>query len=138
MAIVVKGMAPLVQVFDMPTSIAFYRDALGFEVVQGDRPGDDCDWAMLKLNDEYLMLNTAYESEFRPPVPDPRRIAAHRDTTIYFSCPDVDAAYNHMLAAGVAVKSPSTTGYGFKAIVVDDPDGYGLCFQWPAESQRKH
>lgn len=133
MAISVKGMAPLIQVFDMPASIAFYRDKLGFELVQSDRPGDDCDWVMLKLDDAYLMLNTAYESEFRPPAPDSRRITAHSDTAIYFSCPDVDAAYKHILGAGVEVKPPSITGYGYKAIIVNDPDGYGLCFQWPAE-----
>lgn len=133
MAIVVKGMAPLVQVFDMPTSIAFYRDALGFEVVQSDRAGDDCDWAMLRLNDEYLMLNTAYESDYRPPASDPRRNAAHNDTSFYFRCEDVDAAYNHLSGRGLEVKPPTITGYGFKAVFVNDPDGYVLCFQRPAE-----
>ena len=133
MAIVVKGMAPLVQVFDMPTSIAFYRDALEFEVVQSDRSGDDCDWAMLKLNDEYLMLNTAYESDDRPPASDPRRTAAHNDTAFYFRCEDVDAAYNHLSGAGLEVKPPTITGYGFKAVSVNDPDGYVLVFQRPAE-----
>ena len=133
MAIAVKGMAPLLQVFDMPDAIAFYRDKLGFEVVNSNAPGDDCDWAMLRLGEEVLMLNTAYEKEFRPPAPDPRRIAAHGDTTIYFSCPDVEMAYNHMLAAGGAVEPPSITGYGFKAVYVKDPDGFFLCFQWPAE-----
>jgi len=29
MAIEIRGMAPLLQVFDMPTSIGFYRDMLG-------------------------------------------------------------------------------------------------------------
>jgi len=33
MAIEIRGMAPLLQVFDMPTSIAFYRDVLGFDLV---------------------------------------------------------------------------------------------------------
>lgn len=28
----IKGMAPLLQVFDMPASIAFYRDTLGFPI----------------------------------------------------------------------------------------------------------
>ena len=32
MGIEIRGMAPLFQVFDMPTSVAFYRDVLGFEV----------------------------------------------------------------------------------------------------------
>ncbi len=39
------------------------------------------------------MLNTAYEEDARPRAPDPARVAAHEDTAIYFSCPDVDAAY---------------------------------------------
>ena len=29
----IDGMAPLLQVFDMPTSLRFYRDVLGFEVI---------------------------------------------------------------------------------------------------------
>ncbi len=32
MSIKVEGVAPLIQVFDMPTSVAFYRDVLGFEL----------------------------------------------------------------------------------------------------------
>lgn len=39
MSIVVKGMAPLLQVFDMPAAIAFYRDKSGFEVVNSNAPG---------------------------------------------------------------------------------------------------
>jgi glyoxylase I family protein len=94
MAIEIRGMAPLLQVFDMPTAIAFYRDVLGFEVVSTSKPrGEHFDWALLKLNGVELMLNTAYEDDARPPVPDPARIAAHDDTAIYFGCPDVDAAY---------------------------------------------
>lgn len=34
MAIQVRGMAPLLQVYDMPTSIRFYRDTLGFAIVR--------------------------------------------------------------------------------------------------------
>lgn len=34
MALDIHGIAPLLQVFDMPTSIHFYRDVLGFEIVQ--------------------------------------------------------------------------------------------------------
>ena len=33
MGIKIQGMAPLIQVFDMPRSVAFYRDVLGFELV---------------------------------------------------------------------------------------------------------
>ena len=75
MALDILGLAPLLQVFDMPTSIHFYRDILGFEVVNTSRPGEDFGWALLRLNAVELMLNTAYEKTsahlFRTPIGRP-------------------------------------------------------------------
>ena len=133
MGIEIRGMAPLLQVFDMPTSIAFYRDVLGFEVAATSKPGaENFDWALLRLNGMELMLNTAYEEDSRPPEPDRARIAAHDDTAIYFGCPDVDAAYAHLRSRAENVKEPKVAPYGMKQLYVHDPDGYNLCFQWPA------
>jgi glyoxylase I family protein len=132
MGIEIRGMAPLLQVFDMPTSIVFYRDALGFEVVTTSEPHRErFDWELLELNGVELMLNTAYEDDARPLVPDPARIAAHHDTAIYFGCPDVDAAYAQLRAHGVAAEEPKVAPYGMRQMYVSDPDGYNLCFQWP-------
>jgi catechol 2,3-dioxygenase-like lactoylglutathione lyase family enzyme len=134
MALEIRGMAPLLQVFDMPASVAFYRDVMGFEVVSTSKPrGEHFDWALLQLNGVELMLNTAYEEDSRPPAPDPARIAAHDDTAIYFGCPDVDAAYAHFRARGVAAQEPKIARYGMKQLYISDPDGYSLCFQWPAK-----
>lgn len=133
MAIAFDGMAPLLQVFDMPASIAFYRDVLGFQVVQSDRPGDDCDWAMLRRDGVTLMLNTRYEKHARPPAPDPARAALHGDVTLYIGCPDVDGAYDHLRAHGLEVDPPAVAPYGMKQLGLRDPDGYGICFQWPAD-----
>src|SRR5262245_29228244 len=132
MPIEVQGLAPLIQVFDMPTSIAFYRDKLGFTVAATSQPGDDCDWALLKLDGAELMLNTAYEKEHRPATPDPARIAAHEDTALFFGCRDVDGAYAHLQAMGVDAQPPKVAPYGMKQIYLTDPDGYVICFQWPA------
>jgi glyoxylase I family protein len=129
MAIKTQGMAPLLQVFDMPTSISFYRDTVGFEVVDPTR--DDVDWALLRLNGVELMLNTAYEKHDRPQVRDEARTAAHADTAIYFGCPDIDAAYSFLSDNGVTLDKPIITSYGWKAIYVHDPDNYCLCFHWP-------
>jgi len=134
MGIEVRGLVPLLQVFDMPTSIKFYRDVLGFEVAATSKPGsDDVGWAMLKLDGAELMLNTAYDDDMRPPVPDPARVAAHDDTAIYFGCPDVDAAYQHLLDRGMDVEEPKIAHYGMKQLYLKDPDGYVLCFQWQAK-----
>ena len=133
MSIEVRGVCALLQVFDMPTSIRFYRDLLGFEVVQtSPREGDQFDWGLLRLNDAELMLNTAYEQDDRPAMPDAKRIAAHQDTGLFFGSPDVDAVYRHLRSHGVDVEEPKVAPYGMKQLYVRDPDGYVLCFQWPA------
>ena len=79
------------------------------------------------------MLNTAYEAHERPPAPDPARVVAHADTTLFFTCADLDAAYAHVRARGLDVEAPTVRDYGMRQLSVTDPDGYGLCFQWPAE-----
>jgi glyoxylase I family protein len=132
MPIHIRGLAPLFQVFDMPAAIHFYRDIIGFEVVSTSRPGEHFDWALLRLNGVELMLNTAYEQDARPSAPDPARVEAHEDAALYFGCEDVDAAYRHLRANGLQVTEPAVAPYGMKQIYLSDPDGYVLCFQWPA------
>ena len=135
MAIEVRSMSPLLEVFDMPTSLAFYRDKLGFQVTGDSGKGDDSGWVMMELGDATIMLNTAYDDGERPDAEDPARVAAHGDTCIYFSCPDVDAAYEHLKANGLNVDPPSIAPYGMKQLYVLDPDGYNLCFQSPDGSR---
>lgn len=132
MAIAVRGLAPLLEVFDMPSSIHFYRDLLGFELVSTSTPGDRRDWALLRLDEVELMLNTAYEDHERPAAPDPARVASHADVALFFSCPDPDAACAQLRARGVEVDEPILPDYGMRQLWLADPDGFRLCFQWPA------
>jgi catechol 2,3-dioxygenase-like lactoylglutathione lyase family enzyme len=134
MSIEVRGVCALLQVFDMPMAVRFYRDALGFDLVEtseGER--DRFDWCLLRLNDTEIMLNTAYEEDDRPAVPDPARVEAHGDTILYFGCPDVDAAYRDLKARGIDVDEPQVAPYGMKQLYLSDPDGYALCFEWSSE-----
>ena len=133
MPIKVHALTPLIEVFDMPTSVAFYRDVIGFDVVMQSCPGDNFDWGLLRMGNAELMLNTAYEADQRPAVPDPVRRAGHSDTTLFFYCPNVDEAYEYLRSKGIAVEKPVVRVYGMKQLSVTDPDGYGLCFQYPAE-----
>jgi glyoxylase I family protein len=132
MALDIRGLASLLQVFDLAASIHLYRDILGFEVVSTSRPGEQFNWALLRLIGVELMLNTAYESGERPSIPDANRTAAPDDTGWYFGCPHVEGAYNHLRAKGLAIKQPVIRPYGMKQLNIADPDGYNLCFQWPA------
>ncbi len=130
MAIEVTGICTLLQVYDMPTAVRFYRDVLGFEIVAtSPRHGDQFDWGLLRLHGVEVMLNTAYEGPDRPEAADPARAAAHADTTLYFGCPDVDAAYRHLRSHGIDAEPPRVAPYGMLQLYVRDPDGYQLCFQ---------
>lgn len=130
MALTIRNLVPLLEVFDLPASIAFYRDVLGFKLISGD----DSWWAMLELGGATLMLNTAYERDERPPKPDPARVKGHADTSLYFSS-DPDEIYAHLRSIGLNVKEPSVTSYGMKQVSIRDPDGFQLFFTRPADSK---
>ncbi len=124
----VKSMCPLIQVFDMTRSLAFYRD-IGFSLVSDHDHVGNLDWCLLKLGDAYLMLNTAFEAHERPPHPDPTRLAAHEDTGLFFECDSADDVFSYLRARGIAAEQPRTASYGMRQTYLRDPDGYVLCFQ---------
>ncbi len=60
MAIEVQGVCPYFEVYDMPNSIRFYRDQLGFEIVStSPYLGGNTDrfhWCLLRLGTAEIML----------------------------------------------------------------------------------
>jgi glyoxylase I family protein len=133
MGIELRGTVTLLEVFNVRTSIAFYQKAFDMEVVQSAGPGEILGWAWLRRGDVELMLNSMYDPGSEPEAPDPARIQAHADTTLYIGCPDVEGAYQILKSKGIASKPPVTACYGMKQLSFSDPDGYGICLQWPAE-----
>ncbi len=134
MAIDVRGVTTLLEVFDMQASIAFYRDLLGFEVVQTWGPDGNWSWAMLRAGHSTLMLNTAYDEGERPAVPDAGRVRGHADTELYVACANVNDVHEHLRQKGHAVNPPIVTHYGTNQIWLTDPDGFRVCFQSPVAS----
>ena len=114
MAIDFGGMAPLIQVFDMPEAIRFYRDVLGFEVVTDSGEGDAPQWVWLHRAGVDLMLNSAYEEDERPESPDGSRVQSHSGTCLYFACRDLEAMLAHLRQHGLTVtvmeRDPEVTG----------------------------
>jgi glyoxylase I family protein len=82
-----------------------------------------------------LMLEPLYPADKRPPAPDATRITHHHDTTIYFGCPDVDSAWRRLRSNNIIADEPRVASYGMKQLYFTDPDGYGLCLQWPATKE---
>lgn len=137
MAIEMRGLVPLLQVFDMTESVAFYCGLLGFEVFQAspevETPeGRFSHWMWLRRGGAEVMLNTAYDSGERPPARDLERERGHRDTGLFIGCPDVDAAWRSLTEQGLELPPPTVAGYGMKQLHLRDPDGYALCLQGEA------
>jgi len=128
------GGCPLISVYDMNRAVAFYRDQLGFDLVQhapfvDAAEGHYFHWAWLRRGPAQLMLNTAYDANERPASVDAARQAAHADTCLYFGCDDVDAVHADLVAHGVQAEPPKNAPYGMRQVFLRDPDGYGLVFQ---------
>ena len=71
MSLKFDGFVTLIQVFDMPTSLVFYRDVLGFYIIS-DAPADGrCDWAWLR---EPVVTSYGMEQVYLPD-PDGYRFA---------------------------------------------------------------
>lgn len=136
MALDVRGLTPLFFVYDMPTSLRFYCDLLSFEVVRNSPPVEEVTfhWCLLRLGGAELMLNTEYEfNSERPAQRPPAFTQAHSKVCLYIDCPDVDAAYEQLKDKVPTIRKPTIAYYGMKQLNLTDPDGYGLCFQWPAD-----
>jgi catechol 2,3-dioxygenase-like lactoylglutathione lyase family enzyme len=120
---------PLLQVYDLPTSLAFYRDLLGFEVVTAAPPGPVTHWVLLRNGAVRLMLNTKYEFDYERPL-EPDRTSGRDDFILYVTCEDADAAYSELQARGwTDLEEPATASYGMRQVTVRDPDGFRLCLQ---------
>ena len=134
MPVTATSVTPLLEVYDMRCSVAFYCDLLGFALVDKYEPDGNLYWAMLKLGGATgggatIMLNSRYEAKDQPAQADPSLRPGHADTTLFFMCDDVDAAYAHVRAKGIDAKEPANTHYGMRQLYLTDPDGFQLCFQ---------
>lgn len=139
MALDIRGVCPYFEVYDMPSSLRFYIDQLGFTIIEhSPHLGGDpyrYHWVWLRLGTADIMLNTCYEfDDERPTREEHLRLRRHRDACLFFGCPDVGAAYAELTARGVVIdQPPKVAPYGMKQMYFRDPDGFGLCFQWKAE-----
>jgi predicted enzyme related to lactoylglutathione lyase len=75
----------------------------------------------------YLMVRTSSSSSlgFMPPHPEMRGgDAAPREPGLYFLVPDVDRAYQHLLAKGVRfTRPPEAMPWGHRVLTTTDPEG---------------
>jgi catechol 2,3-dioxygenase-like lactoylglutathione lyase family enzyme len=128
----IAGIAPFFIVADVPATLAFYRDKLGFEVTfRGPEPDDEFfgivrrDGAMIMFKALGVILDGKGVSV--DPVPNFKREPAF-SWDAYIDVPDPDALAAALASRGVRAVPITSDGDGLRGFVVEDLDGYGLYF----------
>ena len=126
----IAGISPFFIVKDVPSSMAFYRDRLGFEITfEGPSP-DDIFFGIVRRGGAQILM----KSVGVPPVPnytrDIKQGIARWDA--YVDVPDPDALATEFAARNVAFFQPlQDTEDGLRGFELKDSDGYILFFGRP-------
>ncbi len=113
------------KVADLERAIAFYRDALGFDVT--DRIGRQAAFLSAGGYHHHIGLNT-WESEGGTPPPAGTTGLYHA-AILYPTRADLADALRRLLAHGIRLDGASDHGVS-EAIYLHDPDGNGLELYW--------
>lgn len=126
----IGGASPLFIVRDVPKTLAFYRDKLGFEVTfEGPEP-DDIFFGMVERGRAMLM----FKSIGVEPVPNCTRDigCGIASWDAYFYVPDPDALYEEFASRNVDFKRPlCDNSDNLRGFEVYDNNGYVLYFGRP-------
>jgi len=130
MAIELRGQCPLLQVFDMPESLAFYRDKLGFEITfQGPEP-DDIFFGIVQRGRAMIMMKEIGVAPTPNCTRDIGKGIARWDSYVFV--PDPDALAEEFTMRNVEFSEPlADTDDGLRGFEIKDVDGYVLFFGRP-------
>ncbi len=117
-----KSLIPMLNVANVEKSIAFYQDALDFDVLNHDEHDGRLQWAMVKSGNTELMFAHCDASQGIL-IP-----AKKEDLVLYFYPDDVDALHASLKDKGYPVSDLRVAFYGMKECDLTDPDGYQLSF----------
>ncbi len=121
----IRQVVPFFWVHDLPGSLRFYIDGLGFRVTKQWEADGRLRWCWLERDDVALMLQEFWREGHHANVPTgPVGVGV----SIAFMCEDAVAVYQDVTAQGVAVRRPFVAN-GLWVTEVTDPDGYRLVFE---------
>jgi lactoylglutathione lyase len=120
---------PFFMVSNMETSLNFYTEGLGFNILNTWTPRGKIEWCWLQREGGPLMLQEARISESKPYLSGDKPGAG---VSVWFQCRDSLILYHEFIGNGVNVQEPFV-GNGLWDVKVIDPDGYNLHFESPTD-----
>lgn len=129
----ISHISPFFIVADVPATLSFYRDMLGFEVTfRGPTPDDEF-FGIVRRDGAVIFFKALGEiSDGKEvvvePVPNYNRKPAF-SWDAYLEVPDPEALAAEFASRGVRFSVPLGAGDdGLRGFVIEDIDGYGLFF----------
>jgi catechol 2,3-dioxygenase-like lactoylglutathione lyase family enzyme len=126
----ISGIAPLFIVNDVPATLAFYRDRLGFEITfEGPEP-DDIFLGIVRRDGAMIMFKEVGVDPVPNYTRDVKKGIARWDA--YLHVPDPDALAAEFSSRNVEFFEPlKDTGDGLRGFELEDVNGYVLFFGRP-------
>jgi catechol 2,3-dioxygenase len=113
------------KVADLERSLNFYRDLLGFQVMQ--YYGSSAVFISAGGYHHHIALNTWYSKNGSPPPP--RSTGLFHTAILYPTQKDLAVALKRLVKAGYPITGASDHGVSH-ALYLDDPDGNGVELYW--------
>ncbi len=123
----ISGISPFFIVNDVPTSLAFYKDQLGFEITfQGPEP-DDIFFGIVRRDGAQILMKAIGVAPVPNYTRDIKQGIARWDAFVHVA--DVDALAAEYAARNVEFFQPlQDTDDGLRGFEIKDADGYLLFF----------
>ena len=126
MATTLKKITANLMVESVDTTIAFYKDVLGFEVITTVPDAGPFDWAWMKRGDVELMFQS------RPSLSGDMPAFADKEVGgtfgLYINVEGVQSLYDTIKDKVTIIKDMHTTFYGAQEFYIQDCNGYILGF----------
>ena len=119
------------KVADLERSLAFYRDVLGFEVMQ--RFGRQAAFLSSGSYHHHLGLNTWESAGGQPPAPGSTGL--YHVALLYPSRAELADAVRRVVNAGIPLQGAADHGVS-EAVYLRDPDGNGLELYWDRPKEK--
>lgn len=118
----ITNIRPMLAVVDLPRTIAFYRDKLGFSCkgMFGNPPV----WCELERDGQTIMFNAPPRDCVERDLP--RKAKDYQ--IFYINTDNITALYAEFQSRGLAVSALRVMPYHMKEFDLRDPDGYWLMF----------
>lgn len=126
----ISAISPFFIVNHVPSSLAFYRDRLGFEVTFEGPEANDIFFGIVRRGGAQILLKAVGVAPVPNYTRDAKKGIARWDAFVY--APDPDALAAEFGGQNVAFVEPlENTADGLRGFAIKDADGYVLFFGRP-------